>query len=400
MPTLPYTVAMFTYSTLPRGSVVHAAYVAEALHAAGVPTTLYALDKEDTGFYRPLSCPHVLIRAQRARGPGAQLVAQRIAEVEQYLRMACPQHDVYHAQDCLSASGLLRWKNGGMVTRTVHHVERFADPYLARCQQNSIQRADHLLTVSAEAQREVKAHFGRDTTLVGNGVDRERFASPSPVRTQALRARLLAGASGPLLVSFGGIEERKNTLGLLDAFAELHRSFPEARWAIAGGASVLDHGRYQQRFHMRRAELAVGDAIVELGVIPESDVAALLACADVFACPSLLEGFGLTVLEALAAGTPAVVSRCQPFLEVIPAAAVEWADPLAPTSIAAALLRALHPNPTRHRAGVQAASTMSWARVAERYADAFTDHLGKSARYDFAQTSRLDSPAQQELSHA
>ncbi|MBV9946792.1 MAG: MSMEG_0565 family glycosyltransferase, partial [Myxococcales bacterium] len=50
----PPSVGLFTYSTLPRGSVVHTAALAEALHAAGCDVTVYALDKERRGFFRPL----------------------------------------------------------------------------------------------------------------------------------------------------------------------------------------------------------------------------------------------------------------------------------------------------------------------------------------------------------
>ncbi|MGL1213324.1 glycosyltransferase, partial [Vibrio parahaemolyticus] len=85
---------------------------------------------------------------------------------------------------------------------------------------------------------------------------------------------------------------------------------------IAGGASLLDHSDYQQRFDAALAALAVpadGPApVIRTGPLAQPDMPALYRLADALAFWSLREGFGLAVLEAMASGVPAVVSRIAP----------------------------------------------------------------------------------------
>jgi glycosyltransferase involved in cell wall biosynthesis len=117
---------------------------------------------------------------------------------------------------------------------------------------------------------------------------------------------------------------------------------PAAQLAIAGGASLLDHDAYARDFHAAAAAHGVGDALVLTGVLPDAHMPALFRLADVLAMPSLNEGFGLVVLEALASGTPVVVPAIAPFTEYLDGTApAQWCDPLDADSIAAALRRAL-----------------------------------------------------------
>jgi glycosyltransferase involved in cell wall biosynthesis len=81
--------------------------------------------------------------------------------------------------------------------------------------------------------------------------------------------------------------------------------------------------------------------VVLTGPVTDADMPALFRLASVVAMPSLREGFGLVVLEALASGTPVVVSRIAPFTEYLADAPVAWADPMDVASIAAALQQAL-----------------------------------------------------------
>ncbi|MFX6201787.1 hypothetical protein ABTF50_20520, partial [Acinetobacter baumannii] len=74
-----------------------------------------------------------------------------------------------------------------------------------------------------------------------------RHSPRSDPRDQAVRRS--QGLTGkPLLLAVGGVEPRKNTLGILQAFVRLRRVYPQAQLVIAGGASVLDHAGYQRAF--------------------------------------------------------------------------------------------------------------------------------------------------------
>jgi glycosyltransferase-like protein len=367
--------ALFTYSAQPRGSVVHTAHLADALHDAGWAVTVYALDKDGRGFFRALRADLHLIPAGPAPSSTAALVRQRRQELVAHLAgdggllpgTTVAQHDIYHAQDCLTATALLDLRahgRGPPLVRTVHHVEQFSDPYLAHCQERSIREADLCLTVSRAAQRDVERGHGVRAFRVGNGVCAERFWQVDQARVAAWRARL--GPGGPVVLAVGGIEERKNSLRLLRAFAQVRADHPGARLWILGGATVLDHGAYRAAFERERQALPAGtrDAVVELGVLPEDDVPALYHLADVLALPSLHEGFGLAALEALAAGVPVVAADRPPFTEFLDESFATLVDPLCEQAIAAGVRRALDDTAARRERGLACAEHHSWARVA------------------------------------
>jgi glycosyltransferase-like protein len=368
---MPPRVALFTYSTVPRGSVVHAAHLADALHDAGWAVTLYALhkgnDNDGSGFFRPLRAQLRLVPAGPAPASTAALVRQRRQELVTHLAASGGQHDLYHAQDCLTASALLDLRAQGRwppLVRTVHHVEAFSDPYLARCQERSIREVDLCLTVSRAAQRDVERGFGVRAFRVGNGVCADRFWRVDRARIAAWQARL--GPGGPVVLAVGGVEERKNSVRLLRAFALLRDRHPGARLWILGGATVLDHGATRAAFERQRQALpaATRDAVVELGVVPEDDVPALYHLADVLALPSLHEGFGLAALEALAAGLPVVVADRAPFTEFLDQSFATLVDPLSEPAITAGLIQALDDTAARRERGLACAESHSWGRVA------------------------------------
>jgi glycosyltransferase-like protein len=374
------SVGIFTYSTVPRGSVVHAAALAEALCAVGWDATLYALHKDGRGFFRPLRARLCLVPAAPAPGDTAALVAQRSAELASFLADTRPDHDLHHAQDCLSASGLLAARAGGVpmppLVRTVHHLEAFADPHLAHCQERSIRQADACFTVSELGRREVAAALRISCRVVGNGVDLDRARTADPARVAAWQAR--ASQGGPIILAVGGIEPRKNSLRLLAAFARLRVRHPAAQLWIVGGASALDHGGYRAEYARARGELdpAAGAAIHELGAVSEPDLAALYRVARVVALPSLQEGFGLVALEALAAGVALVASDRPPFTEFLDHGCGTLVDPLSVESIAAGLGRALRAPPSQIAAGRRRAQRFSWPRVAAAHLDGYERILG------------------------
>jgi glycosyltransferase-like protein len=374
------SVGLYTYSTLPRGSVVHTAHLAEALADAGCDVTVYALDKDGRGFFRPLQGARLrLIPAAATPASTAELVRVRAHEMADYLERHAPRHDIDHGEDCLTTSGLLAARARGRRTtlvRTIHHVERFRDPFLAECQTRSIRQVDRLLTVSRTTAEEVARIFGSTAALVGNGVDVDRFVCLDAGRVAACRARLagLAGhrnvQPGPVVLTVGGVEERKNTLALLGAFVRLRDTHPAAQLWIVGGATVLDHGAYRRGFEAARAALdpAAREAVIELGVVAEDDLPALYHLADVVALPSLQEGFGLAALEALAAGAPLVASDGPPFTEFLDAGCATLIDPRSEEAIARGLAAALASHTAVRRVrGRERARAHSWAAVAARH---------------------------------
>ena len=387
------SIGIFTYSSKPRGSVVHAACLAEALERKGARTTLYALSKPGDAFYRSLSCALRLIPAAAAPSQIDELIRQRIEEFRAGIAALGVRHAVCHAEDCLAANALALSKaqlGGAALVRTVHHVEQFESPYLMACQERSVAGADLVLSVSEVTRREVRAAYGREAPVISNGVDLTRFAAPALGHIEATRARLGVSASETLILSVGGVEERKNSLRALRAVQLAFEQQPALHWLVAGGASIFEHAEYRAEFGQRLAELpeALRTRIHVLGTLPEAELTALYHASDVLLCPSLQEGFGLCVLEALAAHTAVVVPHGAPFDEYLDERCATFVDAHAEADIARGLLGVLRNRERRSalvRMGYQRVQRYSWDIVAER-------HL---ARYE--SLLRRDQPSQPQL---
>jgi hypothetical protein len=129
-------IALFTYSTKPRGSVIHTLELAEALRRLGHQVFIYALDKDRKGFDYPLSCDYEPIPAQPAPTEIDALIEQRIQEFVEYLKQSNQIYNCYHAQDCISANALAILRQEQQIphfVRTVHHIEDYSSPYLQQC---------------------------------------------------------------------------------------------------------------------------------------------------------------------------------------------------------------------------------------------------------------------------
>ncbi|HEY5374427.1 MAG TPA: MSMEG_0565 family glycosyltransferase [Polyangiaceae bacterium] len=369
------SVGIFTYSTKPRGSVVHAACLAEALQRQGAQVTLYALSKAGDGFYRDLSCPVRLIRAEAAPTEVDALIRQRIAEFRAGIRALRVAERLLHAEDCLAANALAGAKTelrGACLVRTVHHVEHFESRYLRACQERSVAAADVLLSVSEVTRREVRAAFGREATVISNGVDLNRFTTQNAHDVAAVRAKLELRPGERLILSVGGVEARKNSLKALDAVALAYAQHPHLRWAVVGGASIWEHEAYRAAFARRLAELPVElrARITILNTVPEAELTALYQASDILLCPSLQEGFGLCVLEALAARCAVIVPHGAPFDEYLDPTCASFVDPSAADDIARALCSLIENSDDRTRlaqAGHERVQRYSWDRVAEQH---------------------------------
>jgi len=257
----------------------------------------------------------------------------------------------------------------------VHHVEHFESPYLMDCQERSVAAADLVLSVSEVTQREVQAAFGRVAPVISNGVDFTRFAARNAAAETsrlALSARLGLRPGELLIASVGGVEPRKNSLLALEAVALAYAEHPQLRWAIAGGASIWEHDDYRRAFAARLAELpaALQARISVLGGVSEAELTALYQLSPVLLCPSLREGFGLCVLEAMSARSAVVVPRGAPFDEYLDERCAAFVDASSAASIASVLARLLREPAQRERlaeCGQERARYFSWDLVAERH---------------------------------
>ena len=383
-------IALLVHSTNPRGGVVHALELGEALRAAGHYVAIHAPDADGRGFFRPTRCDTVSIPAQPAGGGLAEFVGRRIDDyVAHFTRCGTGCWDILHAQDAISANALVTLRERRLVghfVRTVHHLDTFADPRIMAWQKRGYASATRVLCVSRTWQEILARAHGIAADQVSNGVDTQRFNPRTDESDDRVRARYGLDPQGPVLLAVGGVEERKNTLRLFHAFVEARKTLPHAQLVIAGGASLLDHESYRVRFDAaaRASGLGIGPGqpLLLAGTVADEDMPALFRSADALVFPSVKEGFGLVVLEAMASGTPVVVSRIAPFTEYLRDGDCAWADPLDVVSIANAICDACRPDSAGElrRAGHTVCENFTWAASAQRHLEIYADVLaGKDA---------------------
>lgn len=375
-------VGLLTYSTKPRGGVVHTIELAEALARQGTGVELTALGDPATGFFRPVTVPCTFV-APPAPAPSLE---ERVFGAVDALAGALGRRrsglpGIVHAQDCIAGRAACRVRDAGapiVVVRTVHHVDDFSTPALIECQERAILEPDHVLVVSTQWQEILERDFGVRAQVVPNGVDAARFSRrPGPGDTEALRARV--GATGrPLLLSVGGLEPRKGSEHLVRALHRLRSLVPVPPvLAVVGGHSFQDHRAYRQSVLDLAGSLglAAGADFVEVGTVPDDEMPAWYHAADVLAFPSVKEGFGLAVVEAMAAGLPVVTSDLPVFREYL----VHGRDALLvppgdAAGIAAAVASVLGEADLRARlaaAGRRVAARFGWDASATRHRELY-----------------------------
>jgi glycosyltransferase-like protein len=345
-------IALLSYSTKPRGGVVHTLALAEALAAAGQDVTVWTLGRGgDSGFFRPVD-PSVRQRiVPFPDGPPEETVGERIVRSIRVLRAAFDPrpYDIVHAQDCISANAVDR------CVRTVHHLDHFTTPELVACHERAITGPYAHICVSAAVAGELADGWGIRATVIPNGVAYERFATTSWDARERWRTRL-----GRYVLTVGGIEPRKGSMDLLEAYALLRA---DVGLVIAGGETLFDYRDYRARWEARAAELGVEPIV--LGQVPDDELPPLVAAAGAFAFPSIKEGFGLAAMEALAAGVPLVV-RDLPVLREVFGQAARYAA--TPAGLAEELDTALTTSDEpRRAAGRTLAARHTWAQAADRH---------------------------------
>ena len=188
----------------------------------------------------------------------------------------------------------------------------------------ALQGATRLIAVSSELRR-VALQLGADPAralVVGNGVDISKF---QPYPKDQARAKLGIAPTARVLISVGGLVERKGFHRVIPLLPELLKSYPDLVYLIVGGASA--EGNNQAELEKMVTDLGLGPHVRFLGPKPHSDLAEVLSAADVFVLATRAEGWANVFLEAMACGLPVVTTDvggnrevvCRPELgEVVP----------------------------------------------------------------------------------
>jgi glycosyltransferase-like protein len=359
-------IALLTYSTKPRGGVVHTLALAEALADRGHAVTVWTLGRDgDAVFFRPVA-PSVSVRVVPFAPDPDETVGQRIMRSINTLRAAfTDDFDIVHAQDCISANAV-QW-----CIRTIHHLDQFTTPQLADCHEKAITHPVARICVSAAVAAEVQKGWGYSPTVIPNGVDSERYIRAAGCTPEAIDARdRWRQQLGSYVLAVGGIEPRKGSIELLQAFAGVRNSTNAVRLVFAGGETLFDYRDYREEFDRLAASLQIPYTM--LGVVPDAQMPSLIAASSVLAFVSKKEGFGLAAMEALAASVPVVASNLPVLQEVLGDAAL-FAD--GTPGITRAIETALSGGAPDPELGLALARRYRWDSVAAKHEDFYRSVL-------------------------
>ncbi|MDJ0450823.1 MSMEG_0565 family glycosyltransferase [Methylocystis sp. JR02] len=369
-------VALTTYSTKPRGGVVHTLELAEALQAAGLDVTVIAMG-EPGSLFRKVAVPVEMIATPPAKNTLEERVFDWIDALTGGLTRLRDSFDIVHSQDCISARAAARVRDAGArfrLVRTVHHVDDFTTQALMDCQRNAILEPDHVLVVSKTWQDRLRVEYGVDSSIVTNGVRSDAFANMLTPQRRAELRRQIGTKDRFLYLTIGGVEPRKGTEFLVRALAQLkaERSDPPVL-AIIGGHSFQDYRDYREQVltSLWPLGLELGKDVVLLQTLPQTELVEWLAAADGFVFPSIKEGWGLVIMEAASAGLPVVASDIDVFREFLvhdrDAILTETSNP---ASLARGMARLMDEPHTVKRLvenGLEMAARHSWDRTADQH---------------------------------
>ena len=255
--------------------------------------------------------------------------------------------DVFHFSDWMYPP-----QRGGVRATTIHDLvplrfPEWVEPKTARMHgpkyANAARTCDRVV---------VNSRFTAGEVVELLGVPEERIVVAHPGVDPRFRPdRERADLGGPYVLCVSTLEPRKNLPALVAAFQVLRQRRPELMLALAG-LEGWEHSPLAQ------------EGVRLLGFVPDDELARLYRGAAAFAYPSRFEGFGIPVVEALASGTPAVVSS-HPSLDDACGDAALRADPDDPEAFAEALERALDPAPELRARGLAHAGQFTWRACGE-----------------------------------
>jgi glycosyltransferase involved in cell wall biosynthesis len=260
----------------------------------------------------------------------------------------------------------------------------------------ALRRADRIITVSYNSKRDLVDYFGISPAridVIYNGVAtrfREGIAHEERDRVAAKY-----GLPRPFLLFLGGEKPHKNVRNVLRAFAEARRERDLPHALVLAGPMPANRSRVEALI----AGLDLSARVFRPGIVPEEDLPGLYAASDALLYPTLYEGFGLPVVEAMACGVPVLTSSTSALQEIAGGYAL-LVDPMDVAAIARGIAE-IATNPERRaelvELGRRRAADFSWDRAAEQtlrvYAEALGDGRGKAEGERATPASPLPPPA-------
>jgi glycosyltransferase involved in cell wall biosynthesis len=245
-------------------------------------------------------------------------LAKTVGEYNRNVVKACRkmEFDVIHSHDWfgVEASEKLRKATGRPWVLTLHSLEymRSCAPggksVMEKLERRGAKGCDRLIAVS---------RFMKDCVVKGYGVDPGKidvvYNSASMGRGNPAKVRKRLGiGSRPMVLFIGRLSQQKGIEYLICSAEAVLEKIPEARFVIVG------EGHLRGSLERFSSHMGLDGKVVFTGFVPEGELASYYSAADVFAYPSMFEPFGISVLESLLSGTPAITSREAGVMEMLP----------------------------------------------------------------------------------
>ena len=249
--------------------------------------------------------------------------------------------------------------SGGADVVVTERVWRAVVPAIAR-------RADRVVAISQDGADQIVGRLRVPVDrvdVIPLGASARSGATPTP--PAALRAALGLG-DGPIVLNVGAKKRHKNQVALVRAMPLVLAAHPDAQLVLAGAP-----GEYERELRAAATQLGLERAVILCGYISQEQLEGLYAMATCFVFPSLNEGFGLPILEAMERGLPVACSNVSAMPEVAGDAALLF-DPGDDGTVAAAITRLLADAALREQlviAGRRRKRLFSWRATAERTID-------------------------------
>ena len=353
----------------------HVHNLALQLNSWGHPTTVvtsYMGDYPDAEFVRRVGTSRVIYsNGGVSRVTTGWRLRRRLEEV-----FRSGRYDIVHVHGGLAptlglAAPFAAWRAGIPVVATFHSW--FSRSVGCRVFRRPLQRIldRHAATIAvSEPVVDANARYFRaDWDIIPNGVDNTFFQPNGRRPTDAATDR-------PRLLFLGRIEPRNGLGTLLDAMPRILARFPGAVLTVVGD------GPWRRYYERRARGGKLGTSVRFVGQVFD-DRPAYYRSADLYLCPTTIASFGVTLLEAMACGTPMIVSDNFGFRSVIDggeeAVVIPKDDPTAWAETTIALLDDPERRAAMGRAGIEKAAQFAWPRIARAELAVYERVLGRSA---------------------
>jgi glycosyltransferase involved in cell wall biosynthesis len=238
-----------------------------------------------------------------------------------------------------------------------------------------VPKLDKVITISHHSKKDICEYLTMPESKISVtqlATDARFRPLPDKIVTPVLSQHHL---EEPYILYVGSIEPRKNLVRLLKAFAQTNKKLPQFKLVIVGARNYWKSSPVAETVK----EFSLQDQVVFTGYIPDEDLPAIYNGAYLFCFPSLYEGFGLPVLEAMACGTPVITSNTSSLPEVAGDAAL-LVDPYQVEDIATGMENVLE-NPSLtlelKTKGLERAKQFTWEKTARETIKVYQEILGK-----------------------